>query len=105
MDRTKNFYRTLFDWEITNDPRWPDMEMIATGTEPGGAFFRGPPEMPLMFNAYVKVDDIDETLGKVEKAGGTVIMPRTEVPPIGWFAVFRDPEGVVLSLFQERTQE
>jgi predicted enzyme related to lactoylglutathione lyase len=31
--------------------------------------------------------------------GGTVIQPKTEIPTIGWFGMFKDPTGNVLALY------
>ena len=49
---------------------------------------------------WYSVDDINETLKKVEGAGGSVFIPKTEVPNAGWFSVFKDPEGVFVGIFQ-----
>lgn len=100
LDKSKKFYEAVFDWDLKKDEHFPDMEMIETGERPQGAIFKGPPEMPLAVNVYFQVDSVDETIGKVTGAGGSIIMPKTEIPMVGWFAVFLDTEGVAVSIFE-----
>jgi predicted enzyme related to lactoylglutathione lyase len=39
-------------------------------------------------------DDLSGMLSKVEEAGGSVVVPKTQITPeIGFFAIFMDPEG------------
>jgi predicted enzyme related to lactoylglutathione lyase len=47
----------------------------------------------------IQTDDIDSTLAEVEKLGGKTVTPKTEIPDMGWFAVFTDPEGNYIGLF------
>ncbi|WP_266168642.1 VOC family protein [Dyella subtropica] len=43
---------------------------------------------------YLSVADVAETLGRIEAAGGAVIVPRTVLPEgRGVFAQFKDSEG------------
>ncbi len=48
---------------------------------------------------YLATDDIDATLADVEAHGGKTVMPKTEIPHVGWWAVFTDPAGNHLGLF------
>jgi uncharacterized protein len=45
--------------------------------------------------------DIDATLAAVEKAGGAIVVPRTDVFGLGEFAQFRDPDGNLIGLWHE----
>jgi predicted enzyme related to lactoylglutathione lyase len=36
----------------------------------------------------------------VVEAGAQVIVPRTEVPNIGWFAMFLDPDRIPIGIMQ-----
>jgi predicted enzyme related to lactoylglutathione lyase len=48
------------------------------------------------------VDDIPDTLKKIEAAGGRVLTPRTDIAPgSGAFAVFADPPGTEFGLYEE----
>jgi hypothetical protein len=50
---------------------------------------------------YIRPGDFDATLEAIERAGGEVLIPRTDVKGYGWFAHFRDPEGNVIGLWQD----
>ena len=54
------------------------------------------------FTAVNMVDDIPNTLKKIEAAGGRVLTPRTDIAPgSGAFAVFADPAGTEFGLYEE----
>lgn len=42
---------------------------------------------------YLLVEKIDEVVGRVESAGGVVLLPKTSIGPQGYIAVIRDTEG------------
>ena len=42
---------------------------------------------------YILVESVDEYTKKIEALGGKVIVPKMEVPGIGWWALALDPEG------------
>jgi len=48
----------------------------------------------------IGVDAIDDSLKKVEASGGRTITPRSEIPNMGAFAYFKDPEGNVMGLWE-----
>jgi len=48
----------------------------------------------------VTVTDLAASVAKVSELGGKVLVPPTEIPGIGQFAVFSDPQGAVLALIQ-----
>ena len=104
LEKSKKFYDSVFDWGMKKDPNFPDMEMIDTGAPLPGAIFKIPPDMPLGVHVYFQVDSIVETLKKVEESEGLMLMPRTEIPMAGWFAVFKDPEGVMVSIFEPKQE-
>jgi predicted enzyme related to lactoylglutathione lyase len=65
----------------------------------GGLMKRNMPGQP--FANYVDVKSIDEFLGRIQTAGGTLIMPKQEIgPAMGSIAVFRDTEGNMMGLYQ-----
>ncbi|TLZ79163.1 MAG: hypothetical protein E6K05_08985 [Methanobacteriota archaeon] len=49
---------------------------------------------------YVLTEDIENTLRKITSSGGAVTMPKQEIPGMGWFAVFQDPTGITLALYE-----
>ena len=49
---------------------------------------------------YVDVEDIDAAMARIVEAGGKVVVARQEVPGMGAFGLFEDPEGRVLGVWQ-----
>ena len=49
----------------------------------------------------IKVENIDTAIEKIKKAGGTIIHDKSPVANIGLVAYFKDPEGNVLSVWQD----
>ncbi|MBI3948480.1 MAG: VOC family protein [Armatimonadetes bacterium] len=101
-EKARAFYGQVFDWSYREDPTH-DYIVIHTGADPNGGIMRTPPGVPVAasLNVYVRVDDIDATLKRVEAAGGHVIVSKTDIPGIGAFALFSDPDGVALGIFRE----
>lgn len=54
---------------------------------------------------YILVKEIEDYTGKIAELGGRVSMPKTEIPNIGWSAIFEDPFGNSVGLFQSAMQE
>lgn len=100
-EKTKEFYRRIFDWRFdTTDPSYT---MIETGTAPAGGLMKRPPQSgPPSLNIYFGVDAIDPVLRNVVEAGGKVLVPRTEIPDMGWYAMFQDPDQIPVGLFEEK---
>jgi predicted enzyme related to lactoylglutathione lyase len=93
----QDFYGEAFGWKLdTNNPggygmlRGDDHKITggigAAQQGAGGVTF------------YVHTDDPKGTLAKIEKLGGKVLMPLTEVAPETTIALFADPEGHVVGL-------
>ena len=74
--------------------------MWEAGDGSGGGFPEVSAEAPAgHVLIYIDSDDIEADLKKVEKLGGTVVHPKTEIPNMGWFGMFKDPTGNVLGLY------
>ena len=71
------------------------------GAAAGGIGIRAPmgPEMPGTI-PYLTVPNIDEALKSVKAAGGKVIMEKTEIPKMGYSAVYVAPGEVMQGLYQ-----
>lgn len=98
------FYGELFGWSFedvaTEGPghyfaaRIQGGDVGAIGSQPEGA----PPQA--VWNTYIWVDSADEAIERVKAAGGSVIVEPFDVGPAGRMAVFADPEGAALSVWQ-----
>jgi len=98
------FYGDLFGWKIESDAVYHYVQFRAEGG-PGGGFVEvGQSGLPIEYKTdsllvYVGTDDIDATLAKVESLGGKILMSKTEIPHVGWWAVFADPTGNRVALY------
>ena len=57
-------------------------------------------EIPGSMN-YVRVEDLDAASRKIERAGGTIVLPRVDIPGMGSFFWFRIPGGPILAAWQD----
>lgn len=102
-----SFYATVFGWQVHTDPNF-EYTMFAAPGGPGGGFVTaGDGSGHLEYKigeplVYIGTEDIDASLQAVEAHGGSVVLPRTEIPGIGWWAVFRDPAGNRVGLYTAR---
>ena len=95
------FYGQLFGWTITTEamPQGP-YHLLKIGEASVGGIMGMPPNagpMPPMWGCYVTVDDIDQTAQHCGELGGKVLMPPTDIPGVGRFAVLQDPQGAVIN--------
>lgn len=102
VEKSKKFYSQVFEWKF-KDSDMPGMRYINidTGKEPTGGMMKKPAMAPMFaLTTYFYVTSIDETLKKVTAAGGRVQMPKTEIPAIGWWALFMDPDGIPVMIYE-----
>jgi hypothetical protein len=97
--RLRAFYGRIFDWKFRDAmPNYTLIEGL------GGIFDAPDPAMPIVITPYVNVRDLGETEAKVSAAGGRIHKSRQEVPGMGWFTLFSDPDGNVIGLWQAMQQ-
>jgi len=93
------FYESLFGWKLQHMPEM-NYTMWEDGSGSGGGFPQVSEENPAgQVLVYIDSDDIEADLKKVEKLGGKVLHPKTEIPQMGWYGVFQDPTGNVLAVY------
>ena len=95
--KTSEFFRELFDWEITQ--QGPAL-IINAGDGIDGHISELASEWGNYVTVYVQVDDIDEYLEKAEELGGKTLVPKVDIPGQGSFAWFAPPEGNILALWK-----
>ena len=109
VEKLRKFYSKLFGWKIEKTPGPMDYWMIQTvpvdekmmpirpGVN-GGMMKRQQPEHKPV--NYISVESVDEYTKKIKALGGTVLVPKMEVPGIGWWALALDPEGNQFAILQ-----
>lgn len=100
----KKFYRELLGWEMDDMPM-PEGEaytVLKAGGEGVGGIMAMPPQVPSSvpphWAPYVTVNDVDAVAKKAEKLGAKTIVPPKDIPNVGRFYTFQDPQGAVLSV-------
>lgn len=48
----------------------------------------------------INVASVNDYLGKVEAGGGSQVMPKTEIPGMGYYAYVSDPEGNIVGIWE-----
>lgn len=99
VEKAMKFYSTVFNWKINWDEKM-NYGMIDTGAYPGGGLDKAKEDQEPGVNLYILVESIEETLKNIENNGGKVVVAKTEIPTIGWFAHFADPDGSVLGIYE-----
>jgi predicted enzyme related to lactoylglutathione lyase len=108
-ERAARFYRELFGWEVNRFEGSPAMEYWMVETVPrdeqgkllrpgvnGGLMRRMfPGQAPVN---YISVDNVDQFVAKAKRLGAKVLMEKTPVPGMGWFAQLNDTEGNVFAV-------
>ena len=100
-DRAEKFYTQLFGWTTQKVPV-PGMEYwVLRGTEGdalGGLIKRTAPGQAAI--NYYTVSSIDDALAKLQELGGTVKVPKSAIPHVGYNAQCTDTEGNTLGLWE-----
>jgi len=96
------FYAEKFGWskaEALDMGAMGVYQMFLTGGHAVGGMMRRPPNIPQPFwNYYLTVPALDAAIAKVEKGGGKILLPPTEVPGGAWIVQCFDPQGAFFSL-------
>ena len=99
----KQFYTELFGWKIEATPEMPEYMMVTTKAEgePGinGGLMKKqmPQQVPMN---YVMVESVADFAEKAKRLGGQVVVPKTPIPKMGYFAVCLDPENNPIGLWE-----
>lgn len=95
------FYSALFGWQIeVGDPEMGRYSMASIDGKAVAGLADQQQPGPVWWSSYVSVDDLDDVLARVEKAGGTVVVPAMEIPEAGRMAVTQDAGGAFLSFWE-----
>lgn len=97
-DKLIEFYSRVFNWTFE---KWGEMDywIIKTGEGPGIDGGLGTRKGP--GNNTIDVSDVDAYLLKVQQAGGTVVLPKTTMPGVGYLAYFKDPQGNIFGIMND----
>lgn len=110
MSRAKEFYTKTFGWQ-TND--MPEMNYVMVHTTqvneqqmpmtPGainGGMMKKDEGTPYPI-LVIKVENLDNSLIKIQEAGCKIVLPKMQVGNMGWYARFVDTENNIIGVWQD----
>ncbi len=100
---TKAFYGEVFGWTFEDVPQMNYVRFTTADDAVGGGLWNPPAGAPRGIVNYIAVEKIENALERITKTGGEIMLPRQVVEGFGAFALFRDPAGNVLGLFERTT--
>jgi predicted enzyme related to lactoylglutathione lyase len=103
LDRAKDFYQELFGWQIAEPPGFEGYPMWQAPNKISGGGLAPRSEGFSQPRSYVEVDSIDDTLAKAREGGGTVVMEKQPITETSWWAIFEDPDGNTVGLYEGTT--
>ena len=104
FSRAVTFYKTLLQVEMTESEVYgTKMAFFPSDNEHvSGAVVQGEDYKPSIGGVLIYIHggrDLQDVLNRVMPAGGTVLVPKTQISPeMGYFALFIDTEGNKLGL-------
>jgi len=104
--KVADFYQKVFDWKITYHPEM-NYRIVETGAQGAMAGINGgilkpdrPEPWPGNTMFYVLVDDLAAFRKKIVAAGGKIHVEEQDVPGMGAFTIFTDPEGRMMGVWK-----
>ena len=97
--QTREFFKNLFDWDISDPDNGLIIDTGPKGTI-GGHIVELAPEWGNYVTVYVKVENLQETLQRATDLGGKVLVAPVELPGQGSFAWFAAPEGNIIGIWK-----
>ena len=101
--RVSDFYQKVFDWQVRPIPEmnYHLVETGGTGGINGGIMKPQEDPWPGNMTLYVDVDDLAAYRQRVVAAGGKILVEQQDVPGVGQFSLFADPDGRVLGMWKQ----
>ena len=109
ISRASSFYETIFGVQL-QQTEMMGMKMAMFPSEMGngkvsGCVCQSPYHTPSMEGSVIYLNanpDMNEILGRIENAGGKILMPKTAISPeVGHMAFFADTEGNRVALHSQ----
>ena len=110
VEKLSKFYSKLFGWRIIKMPGPIEYWGIQTvPVDEKGMLLRNGVNGGLMKRQnskhkpvnYISVESVDEYSKKIEELGGRIVVPKMEVPGVGWWASALDPDGNQFAIMEE----
>ncbi len=112
VQRAKSFYEDVYGWKIDKiEMEGCDMDywgVNVTGEDMkkikpsvcGGLMKRKSEEQKGILNYVVVNDEVETFVPQIEKLGGKIMVPVTEIPNVGKFVIFQDSEANIIAIWK-----
>jgi predicted enzyme related to lactoylglutathione lyase len=101
-DCAGTFYGALLEWQCESHPMGTSSYTYCRRGESliGGMRLIDPADEPVMphWLLYFAVEDCEASAAKAASLGGRVLLPPTDAPEVGRFAVLQDPQEAVFAV-------
>ncbi len=98
----RQFYSDIFGWHFEEMPmEGMKYTVVKVGEKAVAGIMEIPNEAGEMcpnWGVYITVDDVDTTAAKARQLGATIFVEPRDIPGVGRFCVFQDPQGAVISV-------
>jgi predicted enzyme related to lactoylglutathione lyase len=99
--KTKQFYGEVFGWKFEEMPAM-NYTLWRAPNEPAGGIMQTMEGRPPQVLNYILAESVEDTLRDINEAGGIVIQPKMEIPGQGWWALFQEPGGTMMAIYEGR---
>lgn len=101
----KDFYGKVFGWQFEeHDMGDMTYTMAKKDGKPFAGFWSIPKDqekdIPPHWMSYILVENVEQALEKAKSAGATIVKPVMQAGDMGKLAIFRDPTGAHIALWQ-----
>lgn len=100
------FYTKVFGYGTKSMDMGPmgTYQVLERDGKQRGGIMKSPMGGPTAWLSYVVVEDVDASAARAAKLGAKPIVPASDIPGIGRFAVIADPTGATVALFKGASQ-
>lgn len=110
LERAKKFYIDVFDWGIQTMPEMnynivrtvevDEQQMPKEKSAINGGMYKRDEQSAKSPVIVISVKSIDESIKKIQKAGGNVFRPKVSIGQMGFYAQVIDTEGNIIGLWE-----
>lgn len=97
------FYSAIYGYAVQERDMGPmgTYRILKRGDRQAAGVMKAPmPGQPSAWLSYVAVDDVDAKAKRAQQLGGKLVVPPSDIPQIGRFAVVTDAQGATFALFK-----
>lgn len=97
--KSKQFYGEVFGWKFEEIPAM-NYTLWKAENEPSGGIMQTMEGRPPQVLNYIMSKSVENTLRDIMEAGGIVLQPKMEIPGQGWWALFQEPGGTMMAIYE-----